>query len=61
MPCSVLIMFCSDGNNAPDAMDLADYVNEWLLLKEEQKLMNWMIPPSWNLVFGSCPPLEIFN
>ncbi|KAK6644496.1 hypothetical protein RUM43_000763 [Polyplax serrata] len=61
IPCSILLNFCSDGDNIPDAFRLVDYFNEWFQLKEKQNLTNWIVPPSWNLFFGANPPVEIFN
>ncbi|KAL0281682.1 UNVERIFIED_CONTAM: hypothetical protein PYX00_002595 [Menopon gallinae] len=59
--CSVLIEFCSDGNNAPDAFKLADYLNDWLKIKETSGIEQWTPPPSWIFLFGPMPPTEIFN
>lgn len=59
--CAVMIEFCSDGNNAPDALKLADYLDSWLQLKKKANKEVWTYPPSWILLFGPQPPTEIFN
>lgn len=61
IPCSILLDFCSDGDNIPDALKLVNYLNDWFQLKEKQNTKNWSIPPSWNFLFGYHPPTEIFN
>lgn len=65
-----LLAFASEGNNAPDAMRIADAVNKYLLLVEPQaaKLdpsshltnglpamqVSWLPPSSWQCLFGSA-------
>ncbi|CAI5779773.1 Proteasome assembly chaperone 2 [Podarcis lilfordi] len=36
IPMIVLLKFCSEGDNIPDALALADYLNEWLQLTANQ-------------------------
>ncbi|CAG2065546.1 unnamed protein product, partial [Timema podura] len=53
----VLLKFCSEGDNIPDAVMLADYVDEWLDIvpKENNLPFTWSYPPSWKHLFAySC-------
>lgn len=37
IPLVVLLVFCAEGDNIPDAMTLLHYINDWLqLLKNNQ-------------------------
>ncbi|XP_074843595.1 proteasome assembly chaperone 2 isoform X1 [Carettochelys insculpta] len=64
---AVLLKFCSEGDNIPDALALVNYLNEWLqLIKSEQNrdatttCLQWKIPHSWRLLFGSGLPPALF-
>lgn len=57
---AVVLIFCSEGDNIPDAFTLINNVNDWLHLLEKptQGSVQWRVPPSWSLLFGSgIPPL----
>nr|CAD7264684.1 unnamed protein product [Timema shepardi]CAD7579271.1 unnamed protein product [Timema californicum] len=58
----ILLKFCSEGDNIPDAVMLADYVDEWLDIvpKENNLPFTWSYPPSWKHLFGSPPSKEIY-
>ncbi|XP_060100022.1 proteasome assembly chaperone 2 isoform X2 [Heteronotia binoei] len=62
----VLLKFCSEGDNIPDALVLADYLNEWLQITTNQsgnspaKSSKWKTPSSWKLLFGSGLPPALF-
>ncbi|XP_003219766.1 proteasome assembly chaperone 2 isoform X2 [Anolis carolinensis] len=66
IPMVVLLKFCSEGDNIPDALALVDYLNEWLHLTTLQnesstlKSSRWKIPSSWKLLFGSGLPPALF-
>ncbi|XP_077983382.1 proteasome assembly chaperone 2-like [Glandiceps talaboti] len=58
IPLAVVLVFCAEGNNVPDAMILASSINEWLKLlpsiqSSTTSTQQWKIPNSWNLLFGS--------
>nr|CAD7433127.1 unnamed protein product [Timema monikensis] len=52
----ILLKFCSEGDNIPDAVMLADYVDEWLDIvpKENNLPFTWSYPPSWKHLFVAC-------
>ncbi|KAF4100140.1 proteasome assembly chaperone 2 [Onychostoma macrolepis] len=57
---AVMLIFCSEGDNIPDAFALVNHLNDWLHLLEKptQGSVQWRVPPSWRLLFGSgIPPL----
>ncbi|KAM6455876.1 proteasome assembly chaperone 2 isoform 2-T2 [Liasis olivaceus] len=66
IPLVVLLKFCSEGDNIPDALALADYLNESLQLiapqssSSQAKSSRWKIPSSWKLLFGSGLPSSLF-
>ncbi|XP_030645112.1 proteasome assembly chaperone 2 isoform X2 [Chanos chanos] len=59
---AVLLTFCSEGDNVPDAFALVSYLNDWHRLVEKQVRgsAQWRVPPSWSLLFGSGIPPAIF-
>ncbi|XP_023684363.1 proteasome assembly chaperone 2 [Paramormyrops kingsleyae] len=59
---AVLLIFCSEGDNIPDAFALVNYLNDWLHLvdKPSQMSTQWRVPGSWRLLFGSGIPPAIF-
>ncbi|KAK5855032.1 hypothetical protein PBY51_005172 [Eleginops maclovinus] len=62
IPLAVLLLFCSEGDNIPDAFTLVNHLNDWLHLLDDpsQKPNKWKIPTSWNLLFGSGIPPALF-
>ncbi|KAL6457652.1 hypothetical protein MHYP_G00346150 [Metynnis hypsauchen] len=60
VPLAVVLLFCSEGDNVPDAFTLTNHLNDWLHLLEKspQGATPWRVPSSWRLLFGSgIPPL----
>ncbi|XP_037391163.1 proteasome assembly chaperone 2 isoform X1 [Pygocentrus nattereri] len=60
VPLAVVLLFCSEGDNVPDAFTLTNHLNYWLHLLEKspQGATPWKVPSSWRLLFGSgIPPL----
>ncbi|XP_072530803.1 proteasome assembly chaperone 2 isoform X2 [Salminus brasiliensis] len=66
VPLAVVLLFCSEGDNVPDAFTLTNHLNDWLHLVEKpvsahlekQGSIPWRVPSSWRLLFGSgIPPL----
>ncbi|XP_034016190.1 proteasome assembly chaperone 2 [Thalassophryne amazonica] len=62
LPLAVLLLFCSEGNNIPEAFALVNHVNDWLHLLDNprQGPNQWRIPSSWKLLFGSGIPPALF-
>uniref|UniRef100_UPI00398EDB7C proteasome assembly chaperone 2 isoform X2 n=1 Tax=Pristiophorus japonicus TaxID=55135 RepID=UPI00398EDB7C len=66
IPLAVLLIFCSEGDNIPDAFNLLTFLNEWIQLIEktnDQQTVTqaqWKIPSSWRLLFGSGIPPALF-
>ncbi|XP_072324521.1 proteasome assembly chaperone 2 [Scyliorhinus torazame] len=66
IPLAVLLIFCSEGDNIPDAFNLLSFLNEWMELIEKTSDQNtmaqtqWKIPSSWRLLFGSGIPPALF-
>ncbi|KAI0211933.1 Proteasome assembly chaperone 2 [Lamellibrachia satsuma] len=50
---ALLMLFCSEGDNAMDAIQLATALNTWLSLISLKTKQSWRIPPSWKLQYGS--------
>jgi len=60
VPLIVVLMFCSEGDNAPDALRMIDFANNTLNVINikprsslEELKQAWKIPKSWNLNFGN--------
>ncbi|XP_048451903.1 proteasome assembly chaperone 2 [Rhincodon typus] len=66
IPLAVLLIFCSEGDNIPDAFNLLNFLNEWMELKGKPSDQHgitqaqWKIPSSWRLLFGSGIPPALF-
>nr|XP_026693861.1 proteasome assembly chaperone 2-like [Ciona intestinalis] len=52
----VLLTYCSEGNNIPDAIMLLDQLNQWKPLATT----SWKQPISWIHLFGNNAPKGIF-
>ncbi|XP_004073845.1 proteasome assembly chaperone 2 [Oryzias latipes] len=60
---AVLLLFCSEGDNIPDAFALVNHLNDWLHLldnQDQEPNSRWKIPTSWSLLFGSGIPPALF-
>ncbi|KAL0961688.1 hypothetical protein UPYG_G00330440 [Umbra pygmaea] len=59
---AVVLIFCSEGDNIPDAFALVNHMNSWLHLVKEsnQTQPEWRIPESWRLLYGSGLPPALF-
>ncbi|XP_053427868.1 proteasome assembly chaperone 2 isoform X2 [Nycticebus coucang] len=66
IPLAVLLKFVSEGDNIPDALGLVEYLNEWLQIIKPHSddptasSLQWKIPSSWRLLFGSGLPPALF-
>ncbi|XP_037662243.1 proteasome assembly chaperone 2 [Choloepus didactylus] len=63
---AVLLKFVSEGDNIPDALELVEYLNQWLQIIKPHSddptasALPWKIPSSWRLLFGSGLPPALF-
>ncbi|XP_018412341.1 PREDICTED: proteasome assembly chaperone 2 [Nanorana parkeri] len=60
---AVVLKFCSEGDNIPDAFGLLNHLNKWLHLIElpnDGVTSHWTMPSSWRLLFGSGLPPALF-
>ncbi|XP_071958377.1 proteasome assembly chaperone 2-like [Antedon mediterranea] len=60
---AILLNFCSEGDNIPHALQLANYLNEWLKVTEKSKQASgcsFKIPSSWTLLFGNAVNPELY-
>lgn len=64
IPVVLLLVYCSEGDNTPDAILLADRLDEWLHLCQAPEKGGergpWQTPISWSLLFGNVPPTGIY-
>lgn len=59
LPCAVLIKFCSEGDNIPDAIFMATKLHDWLDIMDSG-LKSIVFPPSWSHLFGNPPPKQLY-
>ncbi|KAI4497269.1 hypothetical protein M0802_007753 [Mischocyttarus mexicanus] len=62
VPCIILFKFCSEGDNIPDALNLLNYLNQWikLLKMNSSGSLDVKYPPSWKYLFGNVPSSEMY-
>ena len=75
MKVCILLMFCAEGDNAGDALELAKHMNDWLnIIDMEPKRiigidgkpvlmpgLSWKVPHSWKLMYGSNVDRTLFH
>jgi len=60
---TALIQFCDEGNNIPDAQNLATSLNQWtkwFTRDNEPSNFVWKHPSTWSHLFGGPPPRTLF-
>jgi len=62
LPTTVLVKYCSEGDNTPDAFDLVNQLNGLIGAKEIGKngRVDWSVPVSWRALFGGDAPNVIY-
>jgi len=62
VPCIVILKYCSEGDNIPDACELVNYSNRFLKIVSvnDDNLCKFKFPPSWKFLFGNLPPRELY-
>lgn len=60
IPVAVLLTFCSEGDNAGDALQLISYLNSWKMWAKceesetkKKVTLAWKLPSSWKLMYGN--------
>ncbi|XP_039251925.2 proteasome assembly chaperone 2-like [Styela clava] len=59
----ILMIFCSEGDNIPEAVLLANALNSWKnyrKISEDNGKTVWSFPASWKHLYGARQPLSIF-
>ncbi|XP_038050389.1 proteasome assembly chaperone 2-like [Patiria miniata] len=58
IPLAILLLFCSEGDNIPDALSMVTHLNHWQQLIQEPESTQsegrspWRIPSSWSMLYG---------
>lgn len=62
IPSIIVLKFCSEGDNVPDAIALTVYLDKWLHfgIVDSKGNINSKVPHSWNFLFGNPAPTEIY-
>jgi len=55
----VLLKFCAEGDNTQDAIQVADYLQQYTAWRPSA-CSNYLVPPSWQHLFGPPAPQEMF-
>ncbi|KAH0554576.1 proteasome assembly chaperone 2 [Cotesia glomerata] len=58
IPSVVILRFCSEGDNVPDAVAVLEYLNRWLAFGFDAKKVKF--PNSWEFLFGNAAPVDIY-
>lgn len=60
--CTIVLKFCSEGDNIPDACELINHLNQWLKLipVDKKNIAALKFPASWKFLFGNSPPKELY-
>jgi len=54
LPLAVLVVFCSEGDNVPEAFQIANRLNDLLgVIKPVKDVPGWKVPVSWSALFGN--------
>lgn len=56
----LLVKYCSEGDNTPDALHLMDVLNTIIKVRPTSDKINWVLPVSWNKLFGEEHPTTLF-
>ncbi|KAJ2954815.1 hypothetical protein O0L34_g3126 [Tuta absoluta] len=61
-PCLILLKYCSEGDNIPDAYEMIHELNRVLPLFEDNTDLDSQLiqPVSWSMFFGGPPPQDIY-
>jgi hypothetical protein len=62
IPFVVMVGFCHEGDNIPDGIQMATWLNNWLNLVDPSTSsvpgrIEWVLPPSWSAILQP-PPVD---
>jgi proteasome assembly chaperone 2 len=60
LPVTLLLKFCSEGDNRIDGLALCEYVNAYLNIIPQYSAQKSKIPASWKYLFGTSAPVQMF-
>ena len=58
IPTTLLLKFCSEGDNSVDGLELTGYLEQLVGLRETSSRLK--VPSSWRHLFGAPPPTQMF-
>ncbi|XP_015119135.1 proteasome assembly chaperone 2 [Diachasma alloeum] len=56
IPTAILLRFCSEGDNIPDAIALMNYTCKWISLN----ISEIKVPNSWKFLYGNPAPISLY-
>ncbi|KAL1117079.1 hypothetical protein AAG570_004407 [Ranatra chinensis] len=59
MPCTLLLLYCSEGDNLQDCIMFTSTIDNWLKVLPDQA-QKFIYPPSWKFLFGNTANPEMY-
>lgn len=59
-PAQLLVKYCSEGDNTPDAYHLMSVLNSVIKVRSTSEKSTWIVPVSWNKLYGEDHPTTLF-
>lgn len=56
----LLVKYCSEGDNSPDAYHLINVLNSIIKVRSTSQNNTWVVPVSWNKLYGEDHPTNLF-
>lgn len=56
----LLVKYCSEGDNTPDAYHLMSVLNSVIKVRPTSEKSTWIVPVSWNKLYGEDHPETLF-
>jgi proteasome assembly chaperone 2 len=61
IPFVTLLIFCSEGDNIPGVLLVANHLDRWMkLIPTTNNAPAWKFPISWKHFFGNPPPISMY-
>jgi len=61
IPITLMLKFCSEGDNRIDGLELSEYVNTYINIIPDYSGQKSKIPASWQYLFGHSAPVHMFG